>query len=72
MNFRVKEELMLWIPWSKRKPFSTQEVGRKMIFPQYLRGLHDILRNGKYNISVLKKKTKNGKMIFSLAWNIMM
>ena len=35
-----------------------QELGRKMIFPQYLRNLHDISRNEKDDISVLKKKQK--------------
>ena len=38
-----------------------QEVRREMIFPQYLRNLHDISRNEKDNISVLKKKKKKKK-----------
>ena len=81
INFRVKEKLILQIAGSKRS-FSMQELGRKMIFPQYLRNLHDISRNEKDNISVLKKKQKknitqnkkpknknkkNDKMIKSLA-----
>ena len=76
INFWVKEKLILWISGSKRRSFSMQEVGRKMIFPQYLQNLHDILRNEKDNISVLKKKNthttqsknkKNDKMIKPLA-----
>ena len=35
-----------------------QEVGRKVIFPQYLGNLHDVLRNEKYYITVLKKLKK--------------
>ena len=55
MNFRIKEKLILWISGNKRRSFSTQEAGRNMIFPKYLRNLHDILRNKKDDISVLKK-----------------
>ena len=68
MNFRIKEKLILWISGSEKKSFSTQEVGRKIIFLSYLQNLHDIVRNEKDDISVPKKK-KNDK-IFSLAWNI--
>ena len=68
MHFRIKEKLILWISGSKKKSFSTQEVGRKIIFLSYLQNLHDIVRNEKGDISVLKKK-KNAK-IFSLAWSI--
>ena len=45
-----------------------QEVGKMMIYPQYLQNLHDILRNEKGDISVLKKPELD--YIF-LAWNIM-
>ena len=68
MHFRIKEKLILWISGSKKKSFSTQEVGRKIIFLSYLQNLHDIVRNEKGDISVLKKK-KNAK-ILSLAWSI--
>ena len=61
MNFRIKEKLILWISGSKRRSFSTQEVGGKMIFPRYLRNLCDILRNEKDDISVLKNKKKKNK-----------
>ena len=33
MIFGIKEKLMLWISGSKKKSFSTQEVGSKKIFP---------------------------------------
>ena len=47
MNFRTKEKLILQISGGKKRSFSTQEVGRKMIFPSYVRNLHDVLRNEK-------------------------
>ena len=31
--YRIKEKLVLWISGSKRRSFSTQEVGRKMVVP---------------------------------------
>ena len=62
MNFQIKEKLMLWIYGSKRRSFSTHEVGKKMIFPLYLGNLHDISRNQKNDTSVLKKKKKKDKM----------
>ena len=68
MNFRIKQKLILWISEGKRKSFLTQEVGRKMTFLYYLQNLHDILRNEKDRISVLKK---NDHMKISLARNIM-
>ena len=68
MNFRIKQKLVLWISEGKRKSFLTHEVGRKMIFLYYLQNLHDILRNKKYRISVVKK---NNLMKISLARNIM-
>ena len=44
-----------------------------MIFPSYLRNLHDILRTEGDDVSVFKKKQKkNNKMIFSLAKNTML
>ena len=72
MNFRIKKKLILRISGCKRRYFSTQEVGRKMIFPYFLRGLHDVLRNEKviFQSSKITKNKKNGR-IFSLAWNIM-
>ena len=74
MNFRIQKKLMLWISRSKKKTFSTQEAGRKMIFPYYLRNLHSS-RNEEEDASVLHKKIKqkktNDEVIFSLAWNIM-
>ena len=50
--------MILWISGTKRRPFSTQEVGRKMIFPWYLRNFHGLLRTEKYNLSVLKKSIR--------------
>ena len=35
--------------------FSTKELGRNVIFPLYLRNLHDIVGNEKDDISDLKK-----------------
>ena len=35
MNFRIKENLLLWISGSKKKSFPMQEVSRKVIFPHY-------------------------------------
>ena len=52
MNFSVKEKLMLWISGNKKKSFSSQEVGRKMISPQYLRNWH-ILRGEEDNAAAL-------------------
>ena len=53
--FWVKEKLILWISGSKGISFSTQKIGRRMIFPEYLRKLHDAIRNEKDDLSVLKK-----------------
>ena len=66
MHFRIKEKLILWISGSKKKSFSTQEVGKKIIFLSYLQNLH-IVRNEKDDISVFKKRKNK---IFSLAWSI--
>ena len=57
------------------------EAGRKMVFHSYLRNLHDISRNQKNDISVLKKKIKSfflyhgiplllitKKFLFSIFW----
>ena len=30
--FEIKEKLILWISGSKRRSFSTQEIGKKLIF----------------------------------------
>ena len=68
--FWVKEKLILWIYGSKGISFSTQEFGRKMIFPSYQRKLHDVMRNNMIFSS--QKKKKNVKMIISLAWNTML
>ena len=67
MSFGVKEKLMLQIYGSKRSSFPTQEFGRKMVFLYYLQNLHDILRNKKDDISVLK----NDKIILYAAQDIM-
>ena len=64
--FWIKKNMMLWISGSKQMFFTTQEIGRKMIFLQFLRNLNDIIRNEKDDISVHKK---NNKIIFYLAWN---
>ena len=57
----IKKELILWISESTRSPFSIQEVRRKMIFLWYLQNLHDILRNEKDDLLVLKKIRINNK-----------
>ena len=41
-----------------------QGVARKIIFPYYRRNLHDILRNEKHDISVLKKKKRTIRWYF--------
>ena len=56
--------------WQYKKSFSAQEVGRKMIFPQYIRNLHS-LRNEEEDASARHKNQKNDEVIFSLAWNMM-
>ena len=43
--------------WEQKYSFSTQEVGRKMIFPQYLQNSHN-LRNEEEDASALYKKSK--------------
>ena len=61
--------MILRIFGSKGISFSTQEIGRKMIFFYYLRNLHDVIRNEKDDLSVLK----NGdKITFSLVSNAML
>ena len=55
INFPIKEKLILRNSGGKRRFFSMQEVGRKMIFPWCLRNLHDVLRNEKF-ISQSSKK----------------
>ena len=46
-EFSDKEKVNITDFWGKRSSFSMQDVGRKMIFPYYLRNLHDVLRNEK-------------------------
>ena len=61
--------MILRIFGSKGISFSTQEIGRKMIFFYYLRNLHDVIRNKKDDLSVLKK---GDKITFSLVSNAML
>ena len=75
MNFWVKERLIWRISGSKRRSFSTQEIDRKIIIPQFLRNLHDVLWNEKVILQSSKKTNKQKKhkksdRIFSLEWNI--
>ena len=56
MNFLKGDLLKEFI--LKRRSFSMQEVGRKMIFLYYLLNLHDISRTEKGDISVLKKAVR--------------
>ena len=51
--------------WQQKKYFPTLEVSKKMIF------LSQFLRNGKGGVFQSYEKSKNDKIIFSLAWNIM-
>ena len=67
--FGVKDNLILRIFGCKAISFSTQEIGRKMIFFYYLRNLHDVIRNEKDDLSVLKK---GDKITFSLVSNAML
>ena len=60
MNFWEKERLILRISGSKRRSFSTQEIDRKIIIPQFLRNLHDVLWNEKV-ILQSSKKNKQAK-----------
>ena len=53
MNFK-KGDLLKGV-LIKKKSFSTQEVGRKIIFPLYLRNLYDIWRTEKDDLSVVKE-----------------
>ena len=57
--FRVKEKLILWMSRNKEISLSTQEIGTKMIFLQYLRNLHDVIKNQKDDLSVLKNNNNN-------------
>ena len=67
--FGVKGNLILRIFGCKVISFSTQEIGRKIIFFYYLRNLHDVIRNEKDDLSVLKK---GDKITFSLVSNAML
>ena len=51
MNFQISEKLILWISGNKSRFLSREKVGRKMIFPYYLRKFY-ILRNENDDISV--------------------
>ena len=55
MNFSDKEKVDIKDFRESREIISSQEVGKKMIFPYNLRNLHDILRTEKDDLSVLKK-----------------
>ena len=55
MNFQISEKLILWISGNKSRFLSREKVGRKMIFPYYLRKFY-ILRNENDDISVFLKK----------------
>ena len=57
MNFSDKENIDIMDFWSKRRFFSTQEVGRK-IFLSIYENLHDILRTETDDLSVLKKTVR--------------
>ena len=46
-----------------------QEVGTMMIFPQYLQNLHDILKNEKGDVSVLKKP-QSDYIFFSMEYHV--
>ena len=61
---------MLRTPGSKKKSFATQEVGREMTRPYYLRNLHSLI-NADGSVSVLHKKKQKSKLIFPLVCNIM-
>ena len=67
MNFQISEKLILWISGNKSRFLSREKVGRKMIFPYYLRKFY-ILRNENDDISVFLKKII--RLYFWLAWNI--
>ena len=51
--------------WEQRKSFSTQKVGRKMIFLYYLRNLHS-LRNEEGDASDLHK----GHIFFNMEYHV--
>ena len=55
---RRKEKLILRISGSKKRSFSRQKVGRKMIYPSYLQNFHDFFQF-----------VNNNKMVFYVAWN---
>ena len=54
-EFQDKGKVDVMDFWEQKYSFSTQEVGRKMIFPLYLRNLHN-LRNEEEGASALHKK----------------
>ena len=62
--------MILRISRGTRRTFSTQEVRRKMIFPHYLRSLHDVLMNGKVMFQSSKKEKQKGDIFFSMEYHL--
>ena len=62
--------MILRISRGTRRTFSTQEVRRKMIFPHYLRSLHDVLMNGKVMFQSSKKEKQKGDIFFSMKYHL--
>ena len=62
--------MILRISRGKRRTFSAQEVRRKMIFPHYLRSLHDVLMNEKVMFQSSKKEKQKGDIFFSMEYHL--
>ena len=62
--------MILRISRGKRRTFSAQEVRRKMIFPHYLRSLHDVLMNKKVMFQSSKKEKQKGDIFFSMEYHL--
>ena len=62
--------MILRISRGKRRTFSAQEVRRKMIFPHYLRSLHDVLMNEKVMFQSSKKEKQKGDIFFSMKYHL--
>ena len=62
--------MILRISRGTRRTFSTQEVRRKMIFPHYLRSLHDVLMNEKVMFQSSKKEKQKGDIFFSMKYHL--
>ena len=62
--------MILRISRGTRRTFSTQEVRRKMIFPHYLRSLHDVLMNEKVMFQSSKKEKQKGDIFFSMEYHL--